>query len=190
MKTSYKPVVLFVLAGVILIFLFLYVGDPIRWKFTPPETNEGVDIFFNEDYLDYDKGTIFRDAIRDFAFIEQCKIEGFYYLDNASCDSIVYGKSPDFYALDLDAGEYFEEIGAKILEGGVQCGDLYDYRIYLMTPIYCHASNCPVFAINNSTSKIRFIMITDLTEDDVRFKGDIVSIIRNRSSFEWESNSV
>lgn len=119
-----QKIIIFVTSVLLVCFaLFLIVLHPIIGNpFIPIYEYEGIKYFEDEIFREFEKGAMFVDIFSSISYVEDCKITDFYYTDNKTYDSIIYGKRPDVYALDLNAGLQYSTIKAEIINSGTYCG--------------------------------------------------------------------
>lgn len=119
-----QKIIIFVTSVLLVCFaLFLIVLHPIMGNpFIPIYEYEGIEYFEDEIFREFEKGTMFVDVFSSISYVEECKITDFYYTDNKTYDSIIYGKRPGVYALDQNAGLQYSTIKAEIINSGTYCG--------------------------------------------------------------------
>lgn len=176
-----------VVTAVLLILALLFLGyvailQPILGNpFVPFRAYEGLEFFAPSVCREFEKGTLFAQQYASYDFLESCDAIDFYYADNKTNDSFLYGKQPDVYALTLDAGVNYESIAEEIRSVGTACGthpygdEIFSY--YLM-PSSGLVSDRFVFCLGDSQKFLRFILVTEIDEEDLIIgtgSGDVVS---------------
>lgn len=144
-----------------LLLAYIFVLHPIiSWALGGPIITRGVDLYIEHKYLKYEQGELFQKTLNTLGFADTCTVVDFKYYNNCMKDNIIYGKFPDVFCLELQAeGNYGEII--NYVEGISQRSTLEgNYDIHLLDEL----SSKDVFfcvAVNNTTKRIRCLMVTD-----------------------------
>lgn len=170
--------------GVILVLVFaayIFVLQPIVGNpFVSNKTLHDASFFVPDVYEDLEKGSLFAEMFYGYDFSDQCNVIDFYYTDNKTKDSFVYGKRPDIYAITLDAGEYYDEIIAHIQSNGTFIGKdgvAEEGTSYYLMPSLGVVSDRFVFRFGNSVEALQFILVTEIDEKDVSQSGGVWNIM-------------
>lgn len=153
------------------------VGNP----FVPYTIYHDPALFVPEVYGSIEKGDMFAEKFYSYVFSNKCEvIEDFYYIDNRTKDSFLYGKRPDVYALTLDAGEYYNEIAAYIRENGeyiAKDGVDGEGTLYYLMPTSGLVSDRFVFRVGETVNALQFILVTEISEEDIADVGGAWNIM-------------
>ena len=153
----------------LLFIAYVWVLQPILGNpFVPYGDYHDPALFQPENYEKFEKGAVFAEQFFSYSFSKDCEVIDFYYSDNRTYDSFLYGKRPDVYAITLDAGESYEEIVAYIQSNGVfistdGVGEG-DTAFYLM-PSSGVISDRFVFRFGVREQALQFILITEIEEE-------------------------
>ena len=194
-----------VVTAVLLILALLFLGyvailQPILGNpFVPFRAYEGLEFFAPSVYREFEKGTLFAQQYASYDFLESCDAIDFYYADNKTNDSFLYGKQPDVYALTLNAGTQYDSIAQYIRNTGTYCGEDIAKNgpyVYYLMPSEGVASDRFVFCVGDTCEFLRFILVTEIEDEDLIIKtgsGDIVSeqiimtTIRRYATLDYET---
>ena len=155
----------------LLVLYFLVLHPILGTPFMAFVEHRGIEYYTSGEYLDFEKGSLFRNAINSYSFLETCHVSDFYHADNQWKDSFIYGKKPDLYGIMLDPGDNYEQIRTIIAEESTDM-DCYAKRpdmedaldIYIMPPHDSTPSVLYVFIVGRNIEYLSFIMITDIEQ--------------------------
>ena len=163
--------------------LFVFFLQPLLgFAFNTSKVYSGLEYYDSKTMHKFEKGEVFLAEFSSYAFADSCEIKDFCYVDNQWRDSIVYGKRPDVYAIELDSKEQFTSIKQAIEEGGEYVGtqlhrDNVQVSFYLMPNNATVPSDRFVFAVGKGKEILWFILVTEVEDSDLQFKSDVLSTI-------------
>ena len=172
-KENRNWIIAVVIYIVLFLLLFIFVLHPILGTpFMEFEEYYGLEYYESGKYLDFEKGSVFREALDSFEFLQDCQVTDFYYSDSRYKDSFVYGKRPDVYGVVLDPGENFAEIKAQIIETGRFEATLNSWEPEKATDAYAitgfAGKDTPefLFIVGHDVEYLSFIMVTETTKQE------------------------
>lgn len=161
---------IFVIPGVA---LYIYVLHPILGTpFMNLKEYRGAEYYESGKYLEFEKGSVFRETLDSYEFLKDCQVTDFYYSDSRYKDSFVYGKRPDVYGVVLDPGENYGEIKAIIAEIGYFENTLNSWEPEKATDVYAitgfAGKDTPefLFIVGHDVEYLSFIMVTETTKQE------------------------
>lgn len=173
-----------VVALVVLVLLFtayiLVIHPIVGNPFIPHTVYHDPSLFVPNIYGTLEKGDLFAETFYSYDFSNKCEVIDFYYIDNKTYDSFVYGKRPDVYAITLDAGEYYDEIVAYIRANGVFIatdGIGEGTTSFYLMPSSGSVSDRFVFRAGDTVEALQFILVTEIDEEDLTDYGGVWNIM-------------
>ena len=128
-KSTKEALIISVIVIVLLVGIFLlyeWLCQPIvALLLGSPKTYQGIDLYHSGEYLQYQGGADFRDAVDHVDFLEDVEEEEFYYSDNSYFDNLFYGEMMDFYSIKYSAGNQYDLLKETVIQQGDYCGMLY-----------------------------------------------------------------
>lgn len=91
----------------------------------------GRELYTSDVYLLYDSGSDFKTAVNTLDFTSDHDVWDFVYYNYPRQDHLLYGKQPDFYVLDFDVGDDFENVYDRYWNENAVNSDYGDYSIML-----------------------------------------------------------
>ncbi len=90
MMKNKKELLIIALIGIFIIIIgYLYVIRPIfAFVYFIPEVYDGVELYFDKKYIDFDDGKAFEYALSTVPFLDDEKVVAFEYHDNKKSDDL------------------------------------------------------------------------------------------------------
>lgn len=175
-RKTYSKIVIRILFILIILIIFvaywLVLHPLISWMFFPPKEYSGTEIYTSGKYLKFEDGYSFKDAVDSLDFVDECTITGFYYYDTWARDIPLYRKMCDTYCLDLQADNNYDKIKTQVLLLSKQCAYLGKYDLHLISDPTTSTEHI-IIAMNDHTSEIRCLMITERVPSNHDFAGTL-----------------
>ena len=123
-KGLWKKLLIIALVSIAVYLLYAATLQPLVTSlFVPSIEYSGVDLYLEERYMEFDHSEAFSECISYVPFTEDPDIRHFAFYDSRWRDSIFYGRFPDVYVLDIDAGIQYEDIKLFIIKNGEEVYD-------------------------------------------------------------------
>lgn len=183
-KTVHRIVISVAIVIVLFLTFWLVIHPFVAFIFFDGVEHEGLEIYDNQEHLEYNGGKFFQHKIAEFNFVDKCNVTGFYHVDNWPKDNLFYGKICDVFCLELDALDEYASVKSNIHNQSQKTLVQGDWSICLLTQP-ASSNDCENYffiATNDEVNSIRCLLIVD-------FKGDITLDFRplftRYSSLEW-----
>lgn len=133
-KKTNRPWRWIVLVGCILLCLVLVIAAlwPLLCRLIPPKKHAGVELYESGEYLQYEKGEVFREQIAKLPFVADAQVLSFEYYDFWFRDAI-FRDDPfaDAFILELDLGEHYASALVELeTKGAWNHSTMQDYPVY------------------------------------------------------------
>lgn len=180
---SFPKLMAFLLLILCGFLVYMFVLQPIiAWAWLSPVEHNGIDLYTNNTYLEYEKGTEFRDTIHGLSFTQACTIVDFSYFDTFWRDNLFYGKMCDTYVLDLQASENYLEIKEEVIKLSKHNNEIDRYTLYLLTEPES-SSDWVIVGLNDTKQAVRCMMITEMKSSNIY---GFSRILIRQTDLNWE----
>ena len=162
--------VITLLVGTFFFFLYEWFLQPfVALAFFKPVTYQGIELYTREEYLEFEGGENFKDAVADINTIANYEIKEFYYSDNSYLDNLIRGELYDFYALEYDVGADYELLKEWAAAEGKYCGGLHasenSYLYEMARDLEVQSRTLIVF--KDSDQSVRLMYVHDVSGDNI-----------------------
>lgn len=188
MMKNKKELLIIALIGIFIIIIgYLYVIRPIvAFVYFIPEVYDGVELYFDKKYIDFDDGKAFEYALSTVPFFDDERVVAFEYHDNKKSDDLFRGRMCDAYILDLDLGERYKSAIEDTLKIGKKCYSIDDYSVYWLKDSVVNSKNSFFVTFCEETRIIRLIMVTEYK--NIESNANVVcDIFMRRFNIDWKA---
>ena len=167
------------------IYFFYYAIHPfLTMLYIPVYDKEGVDLYTQEEYLNYEYGKEFKNYVSSYDFTQNGEVTYFYYRDNYTHDNPIYGKVCDIFAVDIKLSSDDYAVAKETIITDEYRLDTFPSGYVLYLPKVMSGENyTPFFALKDTECTVRFILITE-TEDTDAYS--ISGLLYRRSSLSFD----
>ena len=116
---------------VIILFLYVILYPILQFTTLGTKSHQGVELFAEKAYLEYDSGEAFDAVVEELSFIAENEVRNFAYHDSCRQDHLLWGKFPDLYILEVYVGENFDQICTQYWDENAVYHEEYTHAIKL-----------------------------------------------------------
>lgn len=150
----------------------------------PPIVRSGVDLYTENEYLQFDDGNVFQTALAKIPLHESSKVKAFSHYNNFLRDNLVYGEFCDAFVLDLSLDEQYEAVKEYVVQNSDDCVLEDGCEMYWLQDAVPADDACFFVAVFDHEKMIRCILITDYG-NTLGFAGSADSVLLRNFGIDW-----
>ena len=164
-----KKILIILISVMVCLILYLLVIQPFLARyFFPPIRTEGLLIYSEKEYLEFENGERFGQLINSMNFPKEFMEKNFYHYDNSKKDSLIYGKVPDIFVLEFELDEqmYYEIRSTYENKHQYLGSEINKFAFYKIDNALLSENEASCIGFNDSEMSMRFLYISDMIGED------------------------